>query len=631
MKKRETAEINEVLSEFLALEHHERSSYLSKDNLDPEVRMELEVFADLEHRLDGFMSATAAGLLPETIGDAVDHKLIGSMIGPFEITKELNRGGMGAVFLAERRDKKFEQRVAIKVLRLELNSVELRESFQREIKIQSRLFHPHIAAIIDAGTTDSGLPYIVMEYVDGRPIDRFCLEEKLALVDVLKLFNKVCDAVTFAHGKLVVHRDLKPGNILITTDRSPKLLDFGISELVADDGGSASRRSILGITPNYSSPEQLAGETVGTSADIYSLGIILRKLLNGRQVPEVESIVEKATDNNAEKRYSTAEQLKADIWRFIDGFPVHARQDSVWYRLKKHLMRRRLAIAAGAIVLISLIVGTIVAVWQARAAQAQAAAAHAEQLKSEKISKFMFRVLAYANPRWYAEGASSNGNARVIDAMLDLSDKIDAEFANEPDVAAELHHRFAEVLLSYPEQIDRTRFHLSRALELRRSYYGEHHELVAKDMFYYSVGGLVDSDKRAEYLLDAMDMMRETNPDNLNLPYMVEDYVSRMFLPKYKNYNGQFSRVLTERTGQDHVKVAEDRLLDADRVFKLHYGLSSPAIRLNFCRLAYVQFRLEKIAESAASERLCRTGPPDPSTSLWLDELEQEKAADEDR
>lgn len=188
---------------------------------------------------------------------------------------------MGVVYLAARADGKFEQKVAIKMLKREFNVEKIRQTFQREKEILSKLNNPLITRLLDAGTTDDGVPYLVMEYIEGEPIDKFCENKNLSLNSRLKLFNKVCEAVSFAHRNLIIHRDLKPSNILVTEKGKPKLLDFGISKLLGAENSEENMRvtAFGAMTPEYASPEQIKGETITTATDIYSLGVVLYKML----------------------------------------------------------------------------------------------------------------------------------------------------------------------------------------------------------------------------------------------------------------------------------------------------------------------------------------------------------------
>lgn len=634
-------DLKELLLQALDLEPAARPSFIESIPAGPEVRRELTSLLSNDSDSRDFMSAPAAslldGLFSEEEGDAAY-----SEIGPFRIVRELGIGGMGAVYLAERADGKFSQQVAVKLVKREFNATRVRAAFAREIDILSKLAHPNIARLLDTGVTDDGIPYLVMEYVDGLPIDRFCSEQSLSLTETLKLFNKVCEAVAYSHQNLIVHRDLKPSNILVMRDGSPKLLDFGISKLLDDSQGETPVTLLGAMTPEYASPEQVERGSVTTATDVYSLGVVLYKLL-AAQLPlpetsdqepappsrvaaraksrfsasqlrgDLDNIVRKATDKHPEKRYLTIEQLREDIWRYVDGHPVQARRPTFSYRFAKSVRRYKVAAAAAVLVVVSLVGGASAALWQAREARAQAVVAateadraRSEQQRSDKISKFMFRVLSYGNPRWYAEGARQNGQARVIDVIGELGDEIDKEFPDDPDIAAELHHQFCEIYGSsaMPDAGEKGLTHARRALELRRKYYGERHDLVAKDMFYFYVMNGVPANERPAYLLEALEMMRQTNPDNLNYPYIVEDYVSRLVLPEFSKYHEQYAAALPP--AENKYQWSERMLREADRTFHLHYADDNPAIAANACRIAFVLIMQNRRPEAAAFETLCR-------------------------
>ncbi len=271
---------------------------------------------------------------------------------------------MGVVYKAIRDNRAFEKAVAVKVLHLGLETPAMLERFRQERQILAGLEHPNIARLIDGGTTSAGLPYIVLEYVEGVPLTQYCEREKLPREQRLHLFLKVCDAVEYAHRKLVVHRDLKPVNILVTADGTPKLLDFGIAKLL-DNSSEQTATLLQALTPDYASPEQLRGELVSTATDTYSLGIILYELLTGRRpykiatsspveicrlvetaVPEepglgedLDNILRMALRKEPERRYNAVRALAADIESYLDHRPVAARPDTISYRVRKFSRR----------------------------------------------------------------------------------------------------------------------------------------------------------------------------------------------------------------------------------------------------------------------------------------------------
>src|SRR5207253_391487 len=229
---------------------------------------------------DGLIDSPAVADGLKVFMDGSKDALAGSRIGPYKIIREIGRGGMGTVYLAARADD-FEKRVAIKLIKRGMDTDEILSRFRNERQILANLDHPNIARLLDGGTTTDGLPYFVMEYIEGQTIDEYCEARKLATAERLQLFRMVCGAVHYAHQNLVVHRDLKPSNILVTPEGVPKLLDFGIAKILSPTGGLETTL-IHALTPEYASPEQLRGQAVSTASDVYSLGVVLYQLLTGQ-------------------------------------------------------------------------------------------------------------------------------------------------------------------------------------------------------------------------------------------------------------------------------------------------------------------------------------------------------------
>src|SRR5688572_2877232 len=279
--------VDELLRSTLSLPASERETFLAESCGD-DLTLKSEVESLLREQSDKGGVASTVNLEPAE-GEQADggEPLIGQRIGAHRIVRELGRGGMGTVYLAVRDDDEFKRRVAIKVIKPGLNSDEIRRRFRTERQILASLDHPNIARLLDGGTTDDGVSYFVMEYVEGMPIDAWCDSRRLRIAERLQLFRTVCSAVHAAHQNLVVHRDIKPGNILVTADGKPKLLDFGIAKLLnpelAGPTLAPTAEGVRPMTPTYASPEQLKGEPVTTASDIYSLGVLLYFLLTGRR------------------------------------------------------------------------------------------------------------------------------------------------------------------------------------------------------------------------------------------------------------------------------------------------------------------------------------------------------------
>lgn len=651
--------VSDLLPDYLEKDAAERQKYLDDLDLSPEIRSELEDLLRFEAETSDFMSVTTA---QEVLSLAVandEELLVGETIANYKIESHIGSGGMGAVYLAKRADGKFEQQVAVKMLRREFNVELLRKHFRRESEIQAKLEHPNIARLLDVGTTADGVPFIVMEYIEGVRVDEFCVEEALSIEGRLKLFSKICQAVSFAHRNLIVHRDLKPSNILVTGSGEPKLLDFGISKLLNSDSLGDSAGELGAMTPEYASPEQIRGEPSSIAADVYSLGVVLYKILTGElpfegkagespRTPvdgkpvtpsavlktkettkpfwknerlvrgDIDSIVLKSLRKDPAQRYQSVEELSADIWRHFDGLPVTARLPTIAYRANRFFLRNRIAVLAGSVVLLSLIGGIGIAVWQAREAREQAVLAiesqsrsDKERERSEKVSRFLFKVFGYGNPAWFAQGARFGGNTRVIDAMDDISGQIDIEFAGQADVQSELHHQFAKVFSWTGREekdesrkeylLKKARIHLLRGFELRKQFYGDWHELVAKDLYYnYDNLGSTDAE-HAAILMKAIEMMRSTNPNNLNLPYMLQDYSARLTAPEYADKHEAYLNAVTPPTSENKYEIAERFLREAKLIFLQHYTEDNHATRLNECRLAFALSMQGKPSEGGDS------------------------------
>jgi eukaryotic-like serine/threonine-protein kinase len=285
--------IKEILAGALELEAPARAGFLAAAcGADAALRREVESLLAEEASLGDFLTEPIFSLHGEP--EPVEDPNLGRVVGSYRLVRRLGHGGMGTVYLGERADGHFEQQVAVKLIKRGMDSDEILRRFRDERQILATLVDDHVARLYDGGTTEDGLPYFVMEYVEGEPIDRYCDRRGLSIGERLRLFHAVCDAVHVAHQNLVVHRDLKPGNVLVTADGVPKLLDFGIAKLLTADGGAADAPTVLGaalpFTPGYASPEQMRGEPVTTASDVYSLGVLLYVLLTGRRPYDADTL-----------------------------------------------------------------------------------------------------------------------------------------------------------------------------------------------------------------------------------------------------------------------------------------------------------------------------------------------------
>jgi eukaryotic-like serine/threonine-protein kinase len=402
----------------------ERASFLDAAcGADGDLRAEVERLLEADEQANAFLGGAAAEIrrVAATLLPDDGH------IGPYRILRELGRGGMGTVYLAERDDAQFEMRVAIKLIKRGMDTDAVLQRFRYERQILAGLVHPNIARLLDGGTTAEGLPYLVLEYVDGLPIDEYCRSHGLGVEQRLELFRQVCDAVSYAHQHLVVHRDIKPTNIVVTAEGVPKLLDFGIARLLdtADESmGMVTEFGARAMTPQYGSPEQLRGERVTTVSDVYALGVMLYELLAGqrpydttgltaddaRQMVvagtvakpsvaaantgdevlarrlrgDLDTIVLTAMRKDAADRYASVAMLADDVRRHREGLPVVARGDSWSYRAAMFVRRRKIGVAAAAAIAVTLLGGVIATTWQARAARAQAQLAQQARTRAEQ-------------------------------------------------------------------------------------------------------------------------------------------------------------------------------------------------------------------------------------------------------
>jgi serine/threonine protein kinase/tetratricopeptide (TPR) repeat protein len=334
--------------------------------------------------------------------------LEGQLVGHWRLIRELGQGGMGTVYLAVRADDQYESQAAIKLVRRGVDTDFMLHRFRCERQILARLEHPNITRLLDGGTTDDGIPYLVMEYIDGLWITRYAAEHKLSVEDRVRLCLPVCTAVAYAHRNFVVHRDLKPANILIDANGAPKLLDFGISKLLhSDQPEPLNTQGAAMMTPDYASPEQILGDPVTLVSDVYSLGAVLYELLTGtrphrmenctplaleraicvnpvmppsvaasadgalarRLKGDLDNIILRAMQKEPARRYVSAEHLAEDLTRYLEHRPVSARPDSTGYRMGKFTRRNRASVALGAIAALAVLTGALVAGLEARNAR----------------------------------------------------------------------------------------------------------------------------------------------------------------------------------------------------------------------------------------------------------------------
>jgi non-specific serine/threonine protein kinase/serine/threonine-protein kinase len=477
-------QIRTVFEALVELAPENRAGILTESRrTDPALVAEVELLLAAHQRRGDFLEQPIANLHSTPPSEEAGPDLAGSRIGSYEIIREIGRGGMGTVYEAMRIDGSFRKRVAIKVIRATLLTELLQERFRRERQILAGLDHPNIAHILDGGTTEAGLPFFVMEYVAGVRIDVYCRVHRLDIDGRLDLFSRVCDAVQYAHDHLIVHCDLKPGNILVTPEGGVKLLDFGIAKILADpanSGPAARAASALILTPEYASPEQVLGRPITTATDVYLLGVLLYELLTGvhpmhdsgplphevmravcerdpmrpsaavmsgiaanaergsaqklrrRLKGELDDIVMWALQKDPRRRYSSVAEFHTDTERYRRGLPVLAEGDRLSYRTEKFLRRNRFAVTAVAVIILSLTAGILVSAREAsRARREQRAAERArdqtavQQTRAEQKADEAGQQRALAElERARAERRLGDLRALVTTLLFDLHDGI---------------------------------------------------------------------------------------------------------------------------------------------------------------------------------------------------------------
>ena len=487
---------------------------------DPQLRREVESllsrYASAQRFLDSRPNAIAAALVADARRTAYVQRL--ERVGVYRLVREIGHGGTSLVFLAERDDGQFSQQVALKVLRPGRDSEIDHGRFRAERQILASLNHPNIARLLDGGVTEDGLPYLVMEYVDGVPIDRYCRAGALATSQRLQMFVTVAEATQYAHRSLVIHRDLKPSNILVTADGQVKLLDFGLAKLLAPNGhATVPLTTQRWMTPEYAAPEQVRGDPATTLTDVYQLGAVLyellseklpfgtrersayelnRAILEDEPVPpssaasrselrgDLDAITGKALRKEPEQRYASAQDLADDVRRHLSGRPVLARKQTALYRARRFILRNRVAVAAAAalVVLLGAYASTVTV--NARRARATLARVEQEKSKAEGSTRFLVGLFSQAVP--------GLGPRDTITAqqLLERGERQAAALRDQPLAHAQMLSVLGTIHRNM-RSFDKSEALLTEALRLRRASLGEEHVDVADNL--YQLGMLARS------------------------------------------------------------------------------------------------------------------------------------------
>lgn len=458
--------IDVLLSEALTLPPGEREGWISRLSAeDQPLASTLRVMLSRSATTDSFLRDPISPEVLGAAGELTSLERVGATVGPYRLLRVLGAGGMGQVWLAERVDGTIQRQVALKLPRVRW-APGMAERLKQERDALAALEHPSIARLYDAGVTAEGRPYLAMEYVDGVPIDRHAADARLSLRETLALFLKVAAAVSYAHAHLVVHRDLKPGNILVSESQGLRLLDFGAAKILREGPGDSDLTREIGpaLSPDYASPEQIRGERVSVATDVYSLGIVLHELLTGERpyrlpreswaalieamertvIPpassrvradprlaralrgDLDAVLARALRRDPAERYPSVQAFADDVSRWLAGEPVLAKTQSVADRAWSFARRHAIPLATAS--LVTLLVGAAagVALWEARVARSQAR-------RAERVRGFIASILTSATPR-----TGVGGVVTASDLLTSAAGRIESELAAEPEVAAEL-------------------------------------------------------------------------------------------------------------------------------------------------------------------------------------------------
>ena len=484
--------VKDLFAAALEKDADERDAFLAEAcATDPGLRAEVDSLIAAHESTDDFIERPAAHRALDLEPEAPPPSWIGRRVGDYRIVGEVGHGGMSEVYKGVRDDDEYQKEVAIKVLRQGYGTKSLLKRFKVETQILATLDHPNIARLLDAGSTEEGLPYLVMEHIHGRPIDDYCREHKLGLRARLDLFRTLCGAVQYVHQHLMVHGDLKCSNVLVSDTGTVKLLDFGIARLlnptpVAAPGAADPKlTAFVAMTPEYASPEQIRGGPITTASDVYSLGVVLYQLLTGMlpyrlrgefsyelasQIMEreavtpsiaakhfetaectgfgrglrgdLDNIILMALEKDPARRYSSAEKLEDDLRRHVEGFPVAARSAGYFYQLGKFAGRHKAGIAAVALIGITLVSGILTTLRQAQIArdERQRAQQHFDEVR-KLANVFMFDVHGAIQD---LPGATPARQMLVVNSLKYL-EALSAESANEPNLQRELASAYEKV------------------------------------------------------------------------------------------------------------------------------------------------------------------------------------------
>ena len=395
---------------------------------------------------------------------SLHQDLSGTVLGRYRLVRQIGKGGMGAVYLAERADRQFEKQVAVKLIATPLIDTTQLHAFKRERQILADLEHPAICRLLDGGTTDDGIPYLVMEHVKGVALDEYCDAASLSVTTRLQLFVKIVQAVAFAHQNMVVHCDLKPSNIIINQSGEPKLLDFGVAHLLTRSQSGLNQENRRHLSLQYASPEQKNAETITTLSDIYSLGVILQKLIGHAVTEEVRYIILRARHDSPAQRYHSVTALSDDIKRYLGCRPVQAYPGSRWYRYKL-FVRRNIVSCTLALVFAICVIGFSAMLWQQEIqVRLERDQARLQRDKAQAISQFISDMLTSVDPH-VAKGHTITVLQVLQHSSATLMQPQEHALTRQPEVEAAIRHIIGRTYLALGD-LNSAQQHLEQAQQL---------------------------------------------------------------------------------------------------------------------------------------------------------------------
>jgi eukaryotic-like serine/threonine-protein kinase len=609
--------LKDIFNSASELEGNERIDFLGKF-CGQDKQLKEDVLSLLEaNELPGKLDHPPDNLIKSIFNQKDTGDIHGTIIGPFKIVKLLGHGGMGSVYLAERADGQFKQKVALKLLRTGYNAENQTRRFLAERQILASLNHKNIAGLIDGGFTVDDQPWFAMEYVEGVPVDEYCNHNKLNINNRLKLFSEICSAIQHAHNKLIIHRDLKPSNILVTAAGEIKLLDFGIAKItnrnsIQDDILPLTRTGLLPLTPAYASPEQILGNSITTSSDIYQLGILLYELLTGfrpyevsgktpsqieeiiceKQPPlpstivtqynslnsppenslcntvhpgilqkhlrgDLDTIIMKALRKEPERRYQSSDQLAADIQFHLDGKPVTAHPDSKKYRTKKLIRRHKIGFASSIIILLLLTGYAATITWHSQQTRSALLQAQQETSKAEHVTALLMDMFEASDP---GETLGATITARQL---LEQGVQQARQLDEQPEIKARILDLTGRIYMNLGDY-DMAQRLLEQSLELRRSIFPPLHSDIGESL--HNMGVLLWENGHyndAEvYLREALNLKKDIY-DGLNDSRANTKMALAIVLKDLRNFEEAESlyqeaiRMNIEIHGENHESIAQ--------------------------------------------------------------------------